>query len=1478
MCNIGLTGLEAVLQTSSVHNEITGPKRLSILIEFTTLSVFAMKALILLITALLIAPAGTIFGGAHRDGSDLVEITIKGPIPTRGSLILGEGEELFLDQDMSYSSIILGSGSRLYIDNCTISVVGNGAESPRVDGSPSSLSIVNSTLIVRGLNGSGLIRDRGDDASISLDISSDFRCFRSQVRVYAGDGWEDEDPGHYLKEDVGGYRFAGGNATLEISMDGGVMDLVSSYLLLEGGDGGDAPDAQDLASDAVYLSGGYTMGGNVTDHVGSGGRSSFILDCPDVDGRMIQDLIEIRPGSGGDAGYAGGIPYLGDLELTYPVPPGGYTTSWIDNSSITPLGEVRGSVGVGGDGDMKVELGSLLIDSVTLYLRGGQGGDAGDGGSCRAEVPVEWHTAYTVSGGGGGGYAGGLGGGKYGSYGGDILGRVGAGGNSTLSITCSDWMQSNSLNLQMIAGDGGVPGDGGLGGGMDQSPNVFDGGGGGGGGFSGGAGCGELFTSGSASGGPGEVGREVGRGGNTSLDISATYLMARGWIQECEEAGSSIPHSFMDGGDGEVGADGSTIGGPGGTAALGGEVDGSINRTWVLPGPVPIDPRKGESVQDVSIPFHWDDGVEAFWSHDVGYEFRLLSSPDPSDIVLSSITDITEYQLQTDPGDGVFYWAVRCREDGRNSSWSLPREISFDRRAPGLVPGPEVQWVPLSDPRGTITIRDDISGPDETSLLYRVDVVGDVNGTWQAGGAVTAYNDLYNVTVPLPGQELDLLVWVRICDRAGNGPSSFGPLDMRMDGSPPLLWNVTPEGWVRTTFSIGFDCQDNRSGPSDELYVEFENVVNGTLLSWTTTLPEPAGNRYEIEKSLPPGMWRYRVSLSDMVGNLARSDWLELSIDEEPPSLSLISPANGMWTNTTTPAFSFGAVDDLSGVAEVRISVEGGLETFEEVVGPGNLSLPFSFGSPLCEGWYEWKVIALDTAGNERMAGPWEFGIDVTGPHISDVGPSGGPPQGKIDLFWDQIDALSGPDSARLQRLTWGGTWITNEEFLINDTRSSVSIPYPFQTEDPIVFWRVRGADAIGNQGQWSDVVRMDIDAVMGSVSAEMEVLGDTDEISLLLESPFGINLSTVSYRIIGGGVVGNWSSDGSLEVVSSGLLDCTDSVEGFRVARLLVPITSGAPSLDVEVRWRDQLPLAVNHVTGRASFIFDADPPVVEVFYEEIVSSNPATVVIRAADELSGVPIDGISVLIDEWRGINEIGGPMMIGLDGENITLLLNLTWGIWTDVSLRVEDGVGNAFTGTYRMKASRPPEISIGGAPSGGEIELGEGLVLYANILDPDGEAYTLLWIVDGTEMGNGTSISLDLPVGVHTIVLRVDDGHFVNETTYTITVVEPVRPDEEERSLLLLYVLIGSVMLLLGIVVAIVIFARKGSGEDNVYVISKGSTDEEESTASCSICMRRISDRSRKAECRCGSTFHRSCGMNEGECPDCGREIMISKEE
>ncbi len=65
-------------------------------------------------------------------------------------------------------------------------------------------------------------------------------------------------------------------------------------------------------------------------------------------------------------------------------------------------------------------------------------------------------------------------------------------------------------------------------------------------------------------------------------------------------------------------------------------------------------------------------------------------------------------------------------------------------------------------------------------------------------------------------------------------------------------------------------------------------------------------------------------------------------------------------------------------------------------------------------------------------------------------------------------------------------------------------------------------------------------------------------------------------------------------------------------------------------------------------------------------------------------------------------------------------------------------------------------------------------------DPDGDtlAYTWAWVADGKAcLSNAMSLSLDLPAGVHTIQLMVNDGHVNSEpSAVTVTVVAPFECD------------------------------------------------------------------------------------------------------
>ncbi|MDQ2683240.1 MAG: SpaA isopeptide-forming pilin-related protein, partial [Chloroflexota bacterium] len=55
-------------------------------------------------------------------------------------------------------------------------------------------------------------------------------------------------------------------------------------------------------------------------------------------------------------------------------------------------------------------------------------------------------------------------------------------------------------------------------------------------------------------------------------------------------------------------------------------------------------------------------------------------------------------------------------------------------------------------------------------------------------------------------------------------------------------------------------------------------------------------------------------------------------------------------------------------------------------------------------------------------------------------------------------------------------------------------------------------------------------------------------------------------------------------------------------------------------------------------------------------------------------------------------------------------------------------------------------------------------------DPDGESLTLIWTIDGAELGQGTTLTVSLPVGVHTIQLAVTDSTGSTATDEVVVVV------------------------------------------------------------------------------------------------------------
>lgn len=187
--------------------------------------------------------------------------------------------------------------------------------------------------------------------------------------------------------------------------------------------------------------------------------------------------------------------------------------TWTNGASL------NGYVAAGGESLLYFNLTSsthsLEIINSTILCKGGNGGDAANGGN-----------GTNQNGGEGGGYSGGVGG-TYevdGGNGGAVGGHVGAGGQVVISLESQINLNIKDSDILAISGNGGDGGDGGGSGGTG-----WQGSGGGGGGYGGGGG-GSSYSNGSDG---GVVSGYVGSGGDSiililsnEVEIFDSYLMS----------------------------------------------------------------------------------------------------------------------------------------------------------------------------------------------------------------------------------------------------------------------------------------------------------------------------------------------------------------------------------------------------------------------------------------------------------------------------------------------------------------------------------------------------------------------------------------------------------------------------------------------------------------------------------------------------------------------------------------------------------------------------------------------------------------------------------------------------------------------------------------------------------------------------------------------------------------------------------------
>jgi hypothetical protein len=941
-------------------------------------------------------------------------------------------------------------------------------------------------------------------------------------------------------------------------------------------------------------------------------------------------------------------------------------------------------------------------------------------------------------------------------------------------------------------------------------------------------------------------------------------------------------------------------GGEGGRGYEKGTRKGSGTFKGSLPAPFPVHPLDGDIITDLSHPFEW-------YPLDVGYyppnlddfTFLLLGSDNISDTVQEFNVTGLSTSLAGEIDDGHYYWTVRPIKGNATTSWMKPQSFTLDRKAPLIQTGPGSAWLPSSNPVTSVIYYDDLTGIDPASVMVRFGPSGGSFGEWLPAPIMDLGEGIFQVEVQLPSVEGNYSFHAKASDMAGNGPILAGPYSIGVDGTAPLITDLAPEGWTGKSFTLSFRSKDPLSGLTGNFSCSLEGPGGSRVFDIEVVELEDGNFRMENQMKLKEGSYTILLSTTDLVGNVGYSGITELLVDDSSPVIAAFSPPDGSILRNDQLSPSILVVDSSSGLLSIDYHLEGPSGVFESIYEGSIDSINVASGYSFIEGNYTWHANITDLVGNWLNAGPFHFTVDNTPPALEtewlDI-------EGD-HLFFTASDNFSGLAEFETRCEVpgmegWIEVWkeTINLVSLYPETLYQADIAGSFP--DPVCYISVRGTDQAGNTGEWSSKMRIDHTSGM-QIKTRLPNIARADSIiDLEIDAPLGMDISSLSIRLT--------PETGSPSVIDPASIDILGNSTPIPGSNLLVtsmvaasfhiPFSEG--SFDVLLSFNDPLPLPKKWSSAPRSLTVDGESPIVIIESEPYYTEVPARVLLNVSDEISSMFNIEISVGGGDFLSLDSPGAPSLIGSENGKFQILINLSYGSRTGIEVRISDEAGNTAESSFSTRATRPPSSGIIRAfPDA--VMTGKDYQISADCQDPDGDPLSYKWYIDGIHAGTGKVLSFSLSDGTHKITLNCSDGDLFAEEVLVIVaetekVEEEAHEDDKGSSSLFWVILIILMVLVLVMITAGLILIRNrkenSAGKEELperedEKVRKGRTGEDvqigralstagEESIRCDICLRFLSDRSRKESCRCGAVFHRSCASGEGECPECGREIML----
>ncbi len=436
-----------------------------------------------------------------------------------------------------------------------------------------------------------------------------------------------------------------------------------------------------------------------------------------------------------------------------------------------------------------------------------------------------------------------------------------------------------------------------------------------------------------------------------------------------------------------------------------------------------------------------------------GYEFVYDNDADfSSPLIDNSALTATSFTV-TNPGRGSYYWRVRARDAlGNWGAWSAAR--TFTVKAP--IPA-------------TPTLSSPAAGYQTTNTTPALSWTTALNGdTYELQYSTSSSFASGNVNVPGLGTSYTFgspladghYYWrvraVNLDSEPGSWSSSrdftvdtTGPaapalsapaVDATVVGTPSFTWTAPAT-------ATGYEWQAN---PTNDFSAPAYTSPVLTATSYT-----PA--------TLPQGDLYWEVRAKDALGNWgpwssARHVYVQAAVPAAP---ALSSPAAGFQTTNTMPTLNWNTVP-YGNTYELQYSTSSSFAS-------GNVNVPglgtsYTFGSPLADGHYYWRVRAVNV---NAAAGAWsasrDFTVDTAGP----VAPALSSPADAATLRGTTAFSWTAPATAAGYEFVYDNDADFSSPVIDNSalTATSFTVTNPARGS---YYWRVRAKDALGNWGAWS--------------------------------------------------------------------------------------------------------------------------------------------------------------------------------------------------------------------------------------------------------------------------------------------------------------------------------------------------------------------------------------------------------------------------